>query len=52
MVDTLIQCDLCTNDFNFEDRIPKIMPNGHTFCLACAKESIMAGKCPVSGMAL
>jgi hypothetical protein len=51
MVETLIQCDLCSRDFNFEDRVAKILPScGHTICLACVKDSIAEEKCSQCGV--
>jgi len=52
MVEALIQCDLCSRDFNFSDRVAKILPRcGHTICLACVKDSIADEKCTQCGVA-
>ncbi|XP_052123255.1 uncharacterized protein LOC127749359 [Frankliniella occidentalis] len=34
-----MECDICCEDFDKEERIPKIVPCGHTVCLHCLEES-------------
>ena len=49
-----MECELCLNSWNFDSRIPKILPCGHTFCLKCLygiidnrkKEELFIFKCP------
>ena len=33
-----MECEICQNPWNTENRIPKILPCGHSFCLSCLKE--------------
>ena len=33
-----MECEICLKSWNIDDRIPKILPCGHTFCLICIKE--------------
>ena len=30
-----MECELCFNQWNSENRIPKILPCGHSYCIQC-----------------
>ncbi|XP_026284802.2 uncharacterized protein LOC113210849 [Frankliniella occidentalis] len=34
-----MDCDICLEDYNQVERVPKIMPCGHTVCLRCLQRS-------------
>ncbi|XP_034246575.1 uncharacterized protein LOC117648264 [Thrips palmi] len=40
-----MQCPICYEVYNQQDRRPKIVPCGHTFCLVCLK-SLRVKECP------
>lgn len=33
-----MECEICLNPWNIDNRIPKLLSCGHTFCLPCLKE--------------
>ena len=35
-----MECELCFNPWNVENRIPKILSCGHTFCQSCLEDSL------------
>lgn len=42
------KCKLCTEEFTKEQRIPKMLPCGHSFCLPCCSDLIQFLKsCPI-----
>ncbi|XP_026275509.2 uncharacterized protein LOC113204522 [Frankliniella occidentalis] len=43
-MDAAMECNICTQRYNFGDRIPKVMPCGHTACLQCLWQ--VDHKCP------
>ncbi|XP_052122681.1 uncharacterized protein LOC127749270 [Frankliniella occidentalis] len=34
-----MDCDICLEDFNREERVAKLVPCGHTACLLCLQRS-------------
>lgn len=42
-MESVLQCDSCTLNFDLRDRLPKIMPCcGTTFCLECITNVLVA----------
>ena len=49
-----MECELCFNQWNSENRIPKILPCGHSYCIQCLtnlldsykKNPLLVFKCP------
>ncbi|XP_026293062.1 uncharacterized protein LOC113217390 [Frankliniella occidentalis] len=42
---TLMDCDNCLEDYDQAERVPKIVPCGHTVCLRCLRQSVRR-QCP------
>ncbi|XP_052131304.1 uncharacterized protein LOC113202327 [Frankliniella occidentalis] len=40
-----MECDICTEHFDGAERLPKVLPCGHTACLQCMRR-LPGSKCP------
>ncbi|XP_026282670.1 uncharacterized protein LOC113209400 [Frankliniella occidentalis] len=40
-----MECDICLEDYNQAERVPKMVPCGHTVCLLCLQRSV-SRQCP------
>ncbi|XP_034256435.1 uncharacterized protein LOC117654237 isoform X2 [Thrips palmi] len=41
-----MECDVCMQHFDSEERRPKVLPCGHTYCISCLRQ-LPAKQCPV-----
>ncbi|KAB7501753.1 Tripartite motif-containing 13, partial [Armadillidium nasatum] len=47
MMEEITTCDICTSEFNNFEKIPKILPCGHTFCFTCIRKITIGNpSCP------